>query len=185
MQWSQLKKSLEASFAKSVRGRVEVWATRYRHAHEQAGEAWITFDKHRLVSMGSWRYELEVTNARDRLLREWDAIGRPAPEGESSYEVAADEAEQSVHDQGIYALPDAYAAFNAYLNLSIDDILQSTNHLIKALGMLDQRFGKRRLRSYEASELVLVQKLFACRCECEGIRPPCPRLDGDPDRTAV
>ncbi|MFC7513559.1 hypothetical protein ACFQUU_00930 [Herbaspirillum sp. GCM10030257] len=48
MQWSQLKKSLEASFAESVRGRVEVWATRYRHAHEQAGEAWITFDKHRL-----------------------------------------------------------------------------------------------------------------------------------------
>lgn len=178
MQWSQLKKSLEANFAGSVRGRVEVWATRYRHAHEQAGEAWITFDKHRLVSMGSWRYELEAGKVRDTLLNERGATGQPVPEGEGSYELATNEAARIVHDQGIYALSDAYAAFNAYLNLSIDDILQSDDGLIKALGMLDKRFGKRRLRSYDASDQpVLVQTLFACRCECEGIRQPGAKQD--------
>ena len=67
MQWSQLKKRLESTFADSVRGRVEVWATRYRSAHDQAGEAWITFDKNRLVSMGTWTYEVESAKIRDAL----------------------------------------------------------------------------------------------------------------------
>lgn len=44
MKWSELKKRIEEKFAESVHGRVEVWATRYRHAHDQEGEAWITFD---------------------------------------------------------------------------------------------------------------------------------------------
>ena len=48
MKWSQLKKRIEESFADSVRGRVEVWNTRYRRAHDDAGEAWITIDKQRV-----------------------------------------------------------------------------------------------------------------------------------------
>ena len=34
MQWSKVKKRVEATFADCVRGRVEIWATRYRESHD-------------------------------------------------------------------------------------------------------------------------------------------------------
>ena len=37
----------------------------------------------------------------------------------------------------------------SYLLLSIDDILASENVLIRAIGMLDRRLGKRRLRGLD------------------------------------
>ncbi len=52
MRWSQLKKMIEATFADHVKGRVEVFVTRYRHAHDAAGEAWIVIGgKRRLAAL--------------------------------------------------------------------------------------------------------------------------------------
>lgn len=182
MQWSQLKKRLEATFASSVQGRVEIWATRYRHAHDKAGEAWITLDKKRVVSMGTWTYELESAKVQKANSLETDSTdvlrsAHPTHPGvqdhHNDYADAANEADQMLQGQGIYPLRDAYAAFSAYLNLSIEEILASDNPLIRSLGMLDKRFGKRRLKTFDhTSESVLVKKLYECRCLCEGMEIP-------------
>jgi hypothetical protein len=180
MQWSQLKKRIEDTFAESVQGRVEVWATRYRHAHDQEGEAWITFDKERIISMGTWTYEKKADEVRTKLREESGCTDYRNPEHRSGYYSAYDKADEIVHRQGHYPLWDAYKAFFEYLNLSIDEILTSENPIVKALGMLDKRFGKRRLKTFDAeAESVLVKKLYECRCKCDGLYIPNSSLNMD------
>ena len=56
------------------------------------------------------------------------------------------------HQNGVYTacdLPDAMAVF---LNLSIDDALTSKNPLIRALGIVDRRTGKRRIQLMDPSQ---------------------------------
>ena len=67
MQWSQLKKRIEHNFAASLRGRVQVWSTRYRRAHDGAGESWITIDGQKVATMGSIRFGAEVWERVTRL----------------------------------------------------------------------------------------------------------------------
>jgi hypothetical protein len=59
------------------------------------------------------------------------------------------------------------------LNMSIDDSLTSQNAIIRALGVLDQRCGKRRLRSIalESSAPAFVRELLDLRLSAEGINP--------------
>ena len=52
MRWSQLKLRVEANFAPRVRGRVELFQTRYRHAADSFGEAWMMVDGQRQYSWG-------------------------------------------------------------------------------------------------------------------------------------
>lgn len=53
MMWSKLKSRIEAGFADCLKGRVEIWNTRYRGAHDQEGEGWITSHGERIHSMSS------------------------------------------------------------------------------------------------------------------------------------
>ncbi|WP_424360442.1 SF0329 family protein [Methylocystis parvus] len=60
-----------------------------------------------------------------------------------------------------------------YLNLSIEEILESENPIIRAFRMLDRRMGKRRLAAFDAKkETALLRRLHAFRCEVEGRRAP-------------
>lgn len=180
MQWSQLKKRVEETFAEPVKGRVEVWATRYRHAHDQEGEAWITFDKKRIISMGTWTYEKEAAEVRTKLREESGYTDYRNPEHRSGYYSAYDKADEIVHGQGHYPLWDAYKSFFEYLNLSIDEILASENPIIRAIGMLDKRFGKRRLEELNVeAEGVLVKTLYECRRKCDGFKIPNSSLNTD------
>ena len=63
-----------------------------------------------------------------------------------------------------------YDSLDEYCNNSIDQSLVSDNLLIRCLAMLDQRFGKRRLGSFDLSkESEKVVEFFRIRCECEGL----------------
>jgi len=53
MRWSELKRRVEGNFAPAVRGRVEVFTTRYRLAHDGAGEGWIAIDGARIGAAGA------------------------------------------------------------------------------------------------------------------------------------
>src|SRR5262249_44167150 len=44
MRWSQLKQRVEANFAPRVRGRIELFQTRYRRAADSFGEVWVVVD---------------------------------------------------------------------------------------------------------------------------------------------
>jgi hypothetical protein len=169
MKWSQLKKRIEATFADSIAGRVEVWNTRYRKSHDAQGEAWITIDKQRISSMGTLTYFGKSHSEANRLRRESGCIDFRDPQQREGYHQARDEAEKTVHDRGVFSLCDLNRALFDYLNLSIDDAIQSDNPIIRAFATLDSRFGKRRLKEFDDSEEhTLVKTLYRFRCEVEG-----------------
>jgi hypothetical protein len=170
MKWSQLKKRIEATFAESVRGRVEVWNTRYRKSHDSEGEAWITIDGKMVFNFATYTYFVEYEREVDRLREERGCTDWRDPSQFDGYHQAGREADELVHGRGIFPLWRLNAALFDYLNLSIDEIAKSENPIIRAFGMLDRRFGKRHLKEYDApKEHPLVRTLHRLRCEAEGI----------------
>jgi hypothetical protein len=166
MNWSRLKSQVESRFSDKVKGRVELRSTRYRRAHDQDGRAWITIDKKEIINMSTVRAwglafwaayhysRVEHPNDPDAGHRGWDP------------------AKENLHKQSIFWQTDLGQAMFDYLNLSMREILASDNILIRALGMLDARLGKRRALALDVeNEHPLVRRLHAFRCEAEGWRP--------------
>jgi hypothetical protein len=172
MRWSKLKQRIEQGFADSVRGRIEIWNTRYRAAHDDEGEAWITVDKARVHSMGSLTYLVASYEKSSQLQRERDCLDYRDDGKRAAYLACADEAEQDLASEGVIPLWTFNKSLFDYLNMSIDDVLRSDQTVLRALGMLDKRLGKRRLRQMDvSSEPELVQRFFQLRCVFEGIEP--------------
>lgn len=161
MQWSKLKSQVEGLFAESVQGRVRLHSTKYRRMHDQEGRAWITLDGEEILNMPhlfKWLHE--------RRTRAEELAG---PDNDSSF--WEDQAASQLQQESFFQQGDLGTAMFAYLHLSIDDILASENPLIRAIGMLDRRVGKRRLPALAGSvNHPLVRLLYLFRCEAEGIQ---------------
>jgi len=172
MQWSQLKKRVEDTFADSVKGRLEVWSTRYRHAVHQYGESWITIDKKKIATMGTLRFEIACWKTAQQLREQRQCTDWRDPTQLSDYYGARNEAHQMVVDASIFASCDLNNSLFQYLNLSIDHALASENPIIKAFALLDKRCGKRRLESFKlVNQHPLVCRFYEFRCFAEGLRP--------------
>ena len=171
MKWSQLKKRIEGGFADSVAGRVQVWTTRYRGAHDAEGEAWITIDKQRVSSMGTCSYFIEQHKEATRIREASGCLDHLDPEQQVGYFAARREAERIVDEKNLFfTLWEFNHALFEFLNLSIDDAIASDDPIIRALVMLDRRFGKRRLKAFDDSEQPpLVRTLYRFRCKAEEI----------------
>ena len=165
--WTKSKKRIESTFADSVRGRVQVWTTWYGEGHDTLEEFWLTFDKGRVVSIGAGTFYREVGRRLERLHEETDATAfnnRDALSGMVFWTAA----EKGVRESGLLTPEEVRRALSDYPQLSIDDIIGSKNPVIRAFGMLDRRFGKRRVRSFDtAGEHPLVRTLHGLRCEAE------------------
>ena len=170
MRWSQLKKRIEDGFAESVRGRVEIWETRYRKAPEEELEIWVTIDAQRVASYGYFRFEgAHYPKVRQLTLERSLSQQQPDYRVElTSVEkaVLAALAEDDVLDP--YRFQRSMAEF---LNTSIDDCIASDDPVLRGLAVLDSRFGKRRLKALDASlDVPFVSRFYKLRCEAEGIR---------------
>ncbi len=154
MRWSQLKTRIEGTFADAVSGRLQVWSTRYRRAVHQYGESWVTVDGKKIATMANLRF--------DKLCY---AAVLAGPSGRN-------EAERDLHEEGIFASWDLNDALFTYLTLSIDEVSNSENAIVRAFSMLDKRFGKRRLMAFDhRQEHSLVKQFYFFRCLAEGIEP--------------
>jgi len=176
MQWSQLKKQLESRFAKGVAARVALHQTRYRHSHDQEGEFWITLDKNRIFSSGSLSYltSLSALTAKHR--------------GEGDTTAHAYKRAWPILDaSGLFLLEQINKDLFLSLSLGIDEMLASTSPVVRALALIDSRFGKRRLAAFDpASEHLLIEGLYCLRCDVEGVvrRAPAPCSMQNPGGTS-
>lgn len=153
MKWSQLKMRIEDLFADSVRKRVQIGSTTYGKPREQ-GRGWICIDGHEILMM-TWTNAESWSFPRDQ-------------EGRARFAEARDRA----HAKNMFSFEEWRGALFDYLNMSIDEILKSDTPLIRAVGMLDARLGKRRLMKVDvAQEHPLVQRLYHLRCEAERLGP--------------
>ncbi|MBM4429543.1 MAG: hypothetical protein FJ026_04235 [Chloroflexi bacterium] len=140
--WSKLKRDVESLFADSVKGRVALHATHY------GPDRWL-YDFREWIAIDGQEVMTTVP------ARRWLCAGGDRREL----------AQESFFEQG-----ELVSAMHEYLSMSIGEIIRSENVIIRALGMLDGRLGKRRLRALDVSnEPKLVQLLYAFRCHAENI----------------
>jgi len=165
MQWSKLRRNIEAFLADSVQGRVGLHTTRYRTMHDHDGRAWITLDGKEIINMvhiWKWLYEVKkraAAMAGEADLRKWQ-----------NYEQYKHKAEKELENESFFTQSHLGGAMHEYQSLSIDQILKSDNPVIRAIGMLDRRTGIRRLKNIDVvSEHPLVQVTYIFRCEAESI----------------
>ena len=167
MQWSKLRSQVEDLFADSVKGRVRLHSTRYRRMHDQEGRAWITIDGEEIVNMPhifEWLYQ------RNRRAAELTGV-ELSMNNWPDYAPKLRDAEKELHQESVFWQGDLGDAMFGYLHTSIDDILTSDDVLIRAIGMLDRRVGKRRLSTLaETIDHPLVRLLHVFRCDAEGMR---------------
>ena len=167
MQWSKLRSQVEDLFADSVKGRVRLHSTRYRKMHDQEGRAWITIDGEEIVNMPhifKWLYE------RDRRAAELSGV-EPSMQTWEDYASKWRAAEKELRQESVFWQGDLGDAMFGYLHTSIDDILTSENVLVRAIGMLDRRVGKRRLATFaENINHPLVGLLHTFRCDAEEMK---------------
>jgi len=170
MKWSQLKKRIENNFADSVKGRVEVWNTRYRKSCDREGEAWITIDKKRVYSFGTYTCYREAYLEAKRIQDQEKGTEAKTQDQSAISGRAYSEARENVRKANILPLWDINALLFGYLKLSIQEILTSENAIVRALGMIDKRFGKRRLKTLDVKvDHPLLKILYEFRCKTEGI----------------
>lgn len=168
MQWSKVKARMENRFAPSIRGVIEIWRTRYRRVHDEPGEVWITADKQRIATMGDLAYEVFLGAEERRLQKARGCTDWRNPTQSAGYYRAYWDAVQKAQDSGKFSSWNAVKAFEEYQILSLPAILKSKNPIIRAFGMLDQRFGRRQWSAFNiASEHPLVQLLYRIRVDKE------------------
>lgn len=161
MKWSKLKKNVEILFADSVKGRVELRSTRYRGTHDEEGRGYITFDKDEVFSACTLTFYSVEAKLQSLILKGEDA---------SPNEVHS-KARAELSSDGLFNQYGYYDALNEYCQSSIEQSLASENVLLRCLSMLDSRFGKRRIKSFDVlSEHPLVVLFFKIRCKCEGLQ---------------
>jgi hypothetical protein len=147
VRWTKLKQRLEERFAAEVVGRVELRFTRYREAHDDEGEFWLTLDRQKVYGAS---YCAHVKALADEL----DANPR-AERGA---------VERRLADQGVASDSRIWEALMASLSQPIDDMLRSPHPLIRALGVLDGRCGVRRLAKLDlGSEHDMVRRFATLR----------------------
>jgi hypothetical protein len=163
MQWSKLKARLDSTRARALIGRLELRVTRYRHAHDQLGRAWVTFDGREVFDLCDHRFWMES----DSISSDLQAINR------TPSHLAQRQAISITTQKGNLARWDFIAAGEAFLGLSIHRALASENPLMRGLAVIDRRVGHRCLKEMLASvslENPLVRALLEVRCAAEGIR---------------
>lgn len=163
--WSKLKSRVEAFFAPSVAGRVELRIAGYRWDRDREGRGWITVDGvevHNFCTFTQWR----ESAALQPDLVELSAL----PQAGSG---ASDHAGLPVGDllesRGVLSQQQFTQALVSYCNLSLEQALESELFVHRALAVLDGRLGKRRLASLRLSsaEHPLVARLLAFRLSAE------------------
>lgn len=159
MQWSQLKKRVKDRVALSLAGSLEINQTRYRHSHDDEGEFWITFGKERIFSAGSLTY----LSTLGQLVSDNRANGFPLAE-------AYKQAWPVLEDRGFMLLEKINKDLFCSLSQTVEEMLEHQNPVIRGLAVVDARYGKRRLESFNPlDEHPLVIRLFELRCKAEGV----------------
>lgn len=169
MQWSQLKKQLQTRMAESVSGGIDMHQTRYRHSHDQEGEFWITLGKSRIFSSGSLSY---LSSLGKLAAKHRDEGASPAH--------AFDRAWTTTEANGLMLLEQINKDLFQSLSQTVEEMLGHRNPVVRALGIIDTRLGKRRLADFDSTnQHPLIQRLYQLRCEAERVRSyssSCPEI---------
>jgi hypothetical protein len=160
MRWSQLRKRIRDGIAPELRTRIDVHCTRYRAAHDDEGEAWITVDKVKVSGGGYHHWFAE--GAHCKTIDKHAAVGT-----HPGFYVASTDSKDVIRLQAseIHMTEHITASLFNYLNTPFDKCLNSTNPVFRAFALVNRRLGKRRLEQFriDRGEHSLVCLFFQLR----------------------
>jgi hypothetical protein len=162
MKWSKLKQTIEDKFADSVKGRVEIFSTRYNKPNSSAGRGWITVDGKQLVNFSTMKSG-EIYRCIYHEATPTNCVTHPAVQ-------EADRTPGQLVEEGEFSRFDLHECCFEYLNFTVEQGLAHESPLINLLAVLDKRLGKRRLPLLKEQKLhPLVKNLLDFRLETEGL----------------
>ena len=147
MQWSKLKSRVKDFISPELKDRIDFHLTSYRKSHDGADKVWITIDGERVFSCKYYSYE----KGEARLV--WgDGLNLK-------------EAKAVLNQNEIHPPVEFGEAVRAYLDMPVNEALQSSNPFIKAFALIDRRTGKRTIQKLEISdsEHTLVKSFYRLR----------------------
>ncbi len=135
MRWSKLKAKIEGRFVTTLQGRLKVELTKYRPNNSENGEFFVTFDRQKLYSASMAKAYRETEGDYD-----WD--------------------KPHYGKLGISTEYEAPRLLFQSLSMSIEEMTSHFDPLVRALGVADSRFGKRRLLEFGGqAEHFLVKRI--------------------------
>ncbi|WP_256762438.1 hypothetical protein [Cohnella sp. WQ 127256] len=169
MRWSKLKEQLESRICDSLKNRVSYNSTRYRGTHDQVGRAWVTFDHDIIHDFCTVKRSYKYNTLANEIRAETNSLDWKDPVQQKGYYQAYNQAANEMERQGIHNQYEFYEAIEEYLNLSIEDAMNSSNPIIRAIAFFDGRLGKRRLLNIKKDENIIVIKFIVIRKKAEGL----------------
>ena len=179
MKWSKVQSDVRDRFAPSVRARISLHQARYRRTREEVGRIWLTIDGREIASFDTNSYVRRRAEIADSI-REVNGL-RPygSVDTEQAWHAADDEAQNILRRAGEYDDYRAWEELETYLSMPIQEALDSPSPLLRGIAIIDERVGKRRLRSLaQKAEHPLVRQLLEVRCEAEGLDINAPEQPG-------
>jgi hypothetical protein len=154
-----------------LRDRIDFHVTSYRWSHDEAEKLWVTLDGEQIF-VASW-YHHQFAGAKRTPSGTLARDGRGRPVRDPAIPAWVTRAEELELHQ-----PQEFGnAMSAYLDLSIDEALNSPDPFVAALAMIDRRAG--RIRLAKAKERVqehsLIRVLYELRMShANGSKPVKP-----------
>lgn len=137
MKWSKLKKRIEENFAESIKGRIEIFTTAYRH-QDNLSRSWVVVDKEQKVSLTDhdsfWLQDAGFHELTPTDCKTHPSIDESERTGSALYEPG----EFSSYDFKIMAFE--------FLNTAAQDAIKSEHPILRFLGVLDKKVGKERVK---------------------------------------
>ena len=146
MQWSKLKTRIKALICPELRERLDFHITSYRESHDGVEKAWITLDGEKIFNCGHYHYEFTFADGYYRGMR-------------------GPELKDWLDGQEVHSPKYMVGSLRAYLDISIEEALESKNPFIKGLAIIDRRVGKRTIGKIDLEDLehLLVKRFFELR----------------------
>jgi len=134
-----MKEQIESRLCDSLEERIKFNSTRYRGSHDQEGRAWITFDDVIVHDFCTVNRQKKYYSLANEISKETNALDWKDPAKQKKYYEAYRKADEEMERQGIHNQYEFYSANEEYLNLSIEEAMNSTNTIIKAISRWDKR----------------------------------------------
>lgn len=138
--WSSLNKQLTDCLCEPLKNRITYFLTRYHDVHNSYGRASIRLDGKELINF-SW---VEMYQQDYDINELWEKTG--------VWNDAAAELKDKWDNEATFSDWDFLKAAADYLQLSIQEALDSDNYLIRIFAIMDKRVGKRTLDSIRRNE---------------------------------
>ncbi|WP_042472994.1 SF0329 family protein [Bacillus ndiopicus] len=175
MRFSQYQQKFESLLANSLKGKVKLYGTVHRKAHDQPGKLWITYNKQEILRADDLAFQVHVNRhyaeqskslPKISFNEDWEAMFS-SKERQQLVQLH-DNLEQQAMNNMLFPAWELYSALKTLYTLSIEEALHNANPLVQALAMLDRRVGKRRLAKLEIQHPIVCQ-FHTLRCQAEDI----------------